>query len=514
MEYLLLGATIGVMVGMGAGFFFKREDIRRRSLELEAENERKIRQAEQEVHKKEKEAQEIINQAKEKSHDIMSDAKDKAHKLQQDVEKELTRLEEKEGVLKSKTEDLEKTLKSLDVKQDKLDEMEKELNETISEEKGKLENISKMSESDAKEHLLSLVERTFEKDIIEKMRRSEEGLKETLEDRARNAIVQSIQKIASEVTSESTITAVSIPNDEMKGRIIGREGRNINAFERITGTDVIVDDTPGVITISGYDLLRRFIAKKSLEKLIEDGRIHPARIEEIVLKTTEKVDKMVKDFGEQAVFEVGVSGLPSELIKILGRLRFRTSYGQNVLKHSIEVALLSEAIANEVGADAELAKKAGLLHDIGKAVSQEVGGKHALISGDICRKFKLGEKLINAIEAHHEDREMICPEAFIVAAADAISASRPGARRETVNAFIKRMKDLEEIASSFGGVDKCFAIQAGREIRVIVDPEKVTDLEAKKISWDIARKIESDMSFPGEIKILVLRETRNEDIAR
>ncbi len=511
---LIIGIAIGLMVGIGAGYFFKREDIRKKSLELEAENERKIRRAEQKIHENEKKAQDIINSAKDKSHDIVSKAKDEAHQFRKDIEKDAVRIEQEQKNLKEKTKEIEKQAQTIDKEKAEITEMKEELTLTIEEEKSKLEKIAKLKQSEAKDLLLKLVEKTHEQDILEKMRRAEENLKETLDDKAKNTIVQAIQKIASDVTAESTVTAVSIPNDEMKGRIIGREGRNINTFERVTGTDVIVDDTPGVITISGYDLLRRFIAKRSLEKLIEDGRIHPARIEEVVKKTTDEIDKMVKEFGEQAVFETGVTGLPSEIVKILGRLRFRTSYGQNVLKHAIEVSFLSEAIANEVGADPELAKKAGLLHDIGKAVSQEVGGKHALLSGEICRKFKLNEKIINAVEAHHEDKDMESPEAFIIAAADAISASRPGARKETLNAFIKRMKDLEEIGCSFEGVEKCFAIQAGREIRIIVDPEKISDLDAKKLSWDIARKIESDMTYPGEIKVLVMRELRNEEIAR
>lgn len=511
---IIVALSVGLMIGMGAGFFFKREDVRKKSLEIEAENEKKIRLAEQKVHEIEKNGQELLSSSKEKSHEILSSAKDEAAKLKHDLEKDLARLEQKEKDLDEKVKEIDRQKELIDKEKSHTLELKEELNIIIQEEKSKLEKIAKMKEKEAKEHLLEIVEKTHEKDLIEKMRRAEEGLKDSLEEKSKNAIVQAIQKMASEVSAESTVTAVSIPGDEMKGRIIGREGRNINAFERATGTDVIVDDTPGVITISGYDLMRRFIAKKSLEKLIEDGRIHPARIEEVVKKTTDEVDKMVKEFGEQAVFETGVSGLPVEIVKILGRLRFRTSYGQNVLKHSIEVALLAEAIASEVGADPELAKKAGLLHDIGKAVSQEVGGKHALISGEICRKFKLDPRVTNAVEAHHEDKEMETPEAFIIAAADAISASRPGARRETVNAFIKRMKDLENISSSFNGVEKVYAIQAGREVRVIVNPEKVSDLEAKKLSWDIARKIEEDMAFPGEIKVMVLREVRNEEIAR
>jgi ribonuclease Y len=510
----IIVALVALGAGFAVGYFLKREDLKQKTLELEAENERKIRASQEKIHKNERKAQEVLSEAKDKSHEIISEAKDKAYQKQQELEKREARLEQKENSLTEKVAELEKQRSNLEAKNQELEELREELADTIAQEKTQLEKIAKMKEKDALDLLLKKVEDTHEKDLLVKMRRAEEALQENIEEKSRNVIVQAIQKIAADTTAEATVTAVSIPNDEMKGRIIGREGRNINAFERLTGVDVIVDDTPNVITISGYDLLRRFIAKKALEKLIEDGRIHPARIEEVVQKTTEEVDKMIKEFGEKAMFETGVTGLPSELAKILGRLRFRTSYGQNVLKHAIEVAFLSEAIANEIGADPDLAKKAGLLHDIGKAVNQEVGGKHAVLGGEICRKFKLDPQLINAIESHHDDVGMDIPEAFIVAAADAISAARPGARRETVETFLKRMKELENIGSSFPGVEKCYAIQAGREIRIFVNPEKISDLDAKKLSWDIARKVEKDLAYPGEVKVLVMRETRHEEVAQ
>ncbi len=518
---IFITAFLSLLVGTLAGYLFKREDLKRKKLELDAENERNIRQSEKKVHESEKKAQTILNDAKDEVHEIVSKAKDKAFAKIQELEKREIKLEQKENNLTDNVKKVEKQKISLQEEKEKLDEKIEELDEKtekldekIKEVGVRLEKVSGMTKDEAKELLLKKVELVFEKDIINKMKRAEENLKDSLEEKAKDTIVHAIQKLSVDTSAESTVTVVNIPNDEMKGRVIGREGRNINTFERFTGIDVIVDDTPNVITISGYDLLRRFIAKKSLEKLIEDGRIHPTRIEEVVTKVTEQVDKMVKDFGEKAIFDVGIVGLPMEIVKILGRLRFRTSYGQNVLKHSIEVAYLAEAIASEVGADSELAKKAGLLHDIGKAVSQQVAGKHAIIGSEICRKFKLDPRIINAVEAHHEDVEFSCPESFIVAAADAISASRPGARRETMEAFIKRVKELENIGASCDGVKKCYAIQAGREIRIIVDPKEIGDLQAKKLSWDVARKIEGDMSFPGEIKVLVLREIRNEEIAR
>jgi len=510
----LIAAVIGLIIGLGAGFFFKREDVRRRSLEIEAENERKIREAEKKVHLIEKKSQQILSDAKDEAHKITEESKDKTRKKEQEIEKIEIRLEQKEKELDEKVEKVTKKKEILKEKEDELEEMKIEWQEKITEETAALEKVAKMKKEEALKMLLEKVEKRNEKDLIIKMKRFEENLKEQADEKAKNLIVQAVQKMAADTTQEATVTTVVIPSDEMKGRIIGREGRNINTFERLTGVDVIVDDTPGVITISGFDLLRRFIAKKSLEKLIEDGRIHPTRIEEVIKNITVEVDKMVKELGEKAIFETGVSGLPTEMAKILGRLRFRTSYGQNILKHSIEVAFLSEAIASEVGADSELAKRAGLLHDIGKAVSQEISGKHALIGAEIAKKFKLSDKLINIIEAHHEDVEMKSPEAFIIAAADAISASRPGARKETVETFLKRVKELENIGLNFDGVDKCYAIQAGREIRVIVNPEKISDLQAKKLSTDIARKIEEDMTYPGEIKVLTLRETRSEGIAK
>ena len=500
-------------LGGGAGFFISNLISRKKNLEVEADTERKIRASEKKIHENEKKASEILQNAREKSHEILNEAKDDALNRISEIEKRETKLENDEKSLDQKVAEVEKQRENLQKSEKDLNEKAAEVAEKNSKITAELEKVAGMKKADALEKLFEKVEEENEKEILQKMRRAEENLKESVDEKARNSIVQAIQKIASETTFESTTTAVEIPNDEMKGRIIGREGRNINSFEKFTGVDVIVDDTPGVITISGFDLLRRFIAAQSLKKLIEDGRIHPARIEEIVEKTTAQVDKMVKEFGEKAVFETGVGGIPPELVKILGRLRFRTSYGQNVLKHSIEVAFLAEALANEVGADAELAKKAGLLHDIGKSASEETGGRHAILGAEILKKFKFDDKIINAVEAHHDDVEMKSPEAFLVAAADAISAARPGARRETVEAFLRRVKELENLVSSFDGVQKCFAIQAGREVRVIVDPKKISDLQMAKLAKEISRKIENDLTFPGEVKILLLRETRAEEVA-
>ncbi len=362
--------------------------------------------------------------------------------------------------------------------------------------------------------LLKHYEKEYSNDIVEHLQKVEENLKEEADDKAKDIIVHSIQRYASEVASESTATIVDLPNDEVKGRIIGREGRNINAFETKTGVDVIVDDTPGSILISGFDLMRRYIAKRSLEELIQDGRIHPARIEETIDKVTKEVNKLIKESGEKACFELGITGFQPDLIKLIGRLRFRTSYGQNILKHSVEVGFLCAGIAGELGADIEAAKKAGFLHDIGKAVDHEIEGSHAIIGGSIARKFGLSDHIVNAIESHHEEVKPESVEALIVAAADAISSSRPGARRESLESYIKRLKELEAVANSFEGVKKTFAIQAGREVRVIVSPEDIDDVKMKTLSFDIARKIEGDLAYPGEIKVNVIRETRSVEYAK
>jgi len=507
-------ASFSLIIGILAGYFFKREDLRKKQLELDAENERKIRQAEKKVHEFEIRSKEIESESQKKYNDIITEAKNKANKISQEIEKKEARIESKEEDLTKKVEEVESQRVKILEKEHDIEEKKKEIEIIFTKQKTELEKIAGMRSDEAIEKLFGKIKQEKEQDLILRMKRAEEEIHEKIEDKSREIIAHAIQKYAADTTSELTITSVPITNDDMKGRIIGREGRNINTFEKITGVDVIVDDTPGVVIISGFDLLRRFIAKKSLEKLIEDGRIHPARIEEVVQKSADEVEKMVKNFGEKAIQETGIAGIPNNLVKILGQLRFRTSYGQNVLQHSIEVAFLSEIIANEIGADGDLAKKAGLLHDIGKAVSHEVSGKHALISGEICRKFGMSEKLINIVEAHHEDVDKESIEAFIIQAADAISASRPGARRETAESYIKRLRDLETLGKSFDGVEKCYAIQAGRELRIIVQPEKISDLQAKELVNSVARKIESDMTYPGEVKVVIFRETRVEGIAK
>ncbi|MBI5414176.1 ribonuclease Y [Candidatus Peregrinibacteria bacterium] len=509
--FYIIGA---LLLGGGAGYFFKNQDIKSKALKVEAENERKIRVTEQKIYEMEKKSNEQERKAEQKAHEILTKAKDEAHEKTQEIEKQTLRLEQKEEVLTEKVKEVERQKEMYISREASLKEREVKLNEILENEQKELEKIASLTKEAAKEMMFEKIEKTAAEDLINRMKRAEDRIKDEVEGKSREAIIQSIQRLASDVTNEATVTPVSLPSDDYKGRIIGKEGRNIQALERLTGCDFIIDDTPNTVIISGFDLMRRYIAKRTLEKLVEDGRINPARAEEMIEKATNEVDKMVQEFGDQAIYETGVSGIPPEIIKILGRLRFRTSYGQNVLKHSIEVAFLAESLANLLGADAELCKAAGLLHDLGKTVSQEIGGKHAVLTGEIGRKYGVDEKIIATAEAHHEDFPIDTIEKAIILVADAISASRPGARRETAEKFVQRMKDIEAVAGSFKGVNKCYAIQAGREFRIFVDPEEMSDLEAKKLSWNVARKLEADVQFPGEIKVTVFRETRAIEVAK
>ncbi len=501
---LLIGAFIGF-------YYSKKQAITKKNLELTnalLEQERAIAIAEKQLLKIEKEADKKERDAERKAEKLISSAQYTIDKKERELEKELARLEEREKSLDSKVSDIEAQRSRVDALRDEISAEKEELTNIIAEEVIKLQAIAGLTEEEAKEQLFQKIETQSEQDLVNKMYRMKAKLNATLEEEAKNIIVHSIQRLASDVTVESTITEVSLANDDMKGRIIGREGRNINALERTLGVGVIIDDTPNIVTLSSFDPLRRFIASKVLTELLIDGRITPARIEEILQQKTKEVDLMIQKLGEDAIFETGVTGVPPEIAKVLGRLHFRTSYGQNVLRHSIECAFVAEQIAIMIGADSELAKKAALLHDLGKTLSHEIGGKHALLSGEIARKFGLNEKLVHAIEAHHEDIPLQSAEAYIVQAADAISASRPGARRETSEKFIKRMIELEGIATSYKGVNKCFAMSAGREMWVFVDPKQINDLKAQQLSQNISRRIEKDMQYPGEVKVVLIRENR------
>ncbi len=505
------------MIGLGLGYIlfslFKKNKLKsEKNAELQAV-EVKIAQAEKSLIQLEKEATKKERDVDREIQKMKDQAKSEIEKKEISLEKEGARLEEREKTLDEKVKDLELHREKADAKKEEFEEKKERLIAVITEEESKLAEISGLTKEEAKEKLFETIEKTSEKELVNKMHRMEERMSHEVDDKAREIVIRSIQRMASDVTSESTVSQVELENDDLKGRIIGKEGRNINAFERTTGVNLIIDDTPNMVILSSFDPMRRHIAAAVLKDLLIDGRIHPARIEEVMAKKTKVVDKLIQKKGEEAAYEAGVTGLPPEIVKILGRLHFRTSYGQNVLQHSVEAAFVAESIANQVGADPELAKKAALLHDLGKTLSHEIGGKHALLSGEICRKFQMSEKLVHAVEAHHEDVPIESMEAYIVQAADAVSASRPGARRETSEKFVKRMIELEGIATSYKGVQKCFAMSAGREMWIFVDPNEISDLDAAKLSRDIASRIESDVQYPGEVKVVLHRDMKFSQVA-
>lgn len=413
-----------------------------------------------------------------------------------------------------KVDNLEQREETINKKQKDIQKIQDDVQELYTKQVEELERLSGLSSEEAKQLLLSDIEKEIKHEAAMMIKDIESKAKEEGERKAKEIISLAIQKCAADHVAETTVSVVALPNDEMKGRIIGREGRNIRTLETLTGIDLIIDDTPEAVILSGFDPIRREVARVALEKLIVDGRIHPARIEEMVEKAKKEVEAYLRDQGEQATFETGVHGLHPEIIKLLGRLKFRTSYGQNVLKHSIEVAHLAAAMAAELGADVKLAKRAGLLHDIGKAVDHEVEGPHVQIGADLAKRYKESNEVIHAIAAHHGDIEATTVEAVLVQAADAISAARPGARRETLESYIKRLEKLEEIANSITGVEKSFAIQAGREIRIMVKPEEVNDADIAAVARDIVKRVENELEYPGQIKINVIRETRAIEYAK
>lgn len=474
-------------------------------------------------------AREIIDEAlrtaETKKREALLEAKEETLKAKNEFEREtkerraeLQRYEKrvltKEETLDRKTEALEKKEARLAAKEAELDRLRQEVEEIHAKQLQELEKISGLTSEQAKEYLIKTVEEEVKHETAMLIKELESKAKEEADKKAKELVVTAIQKCAADHVAEATITVVQLPNDEMKGRIIGREGRNIRTLETLTGVDLIIDDTPEAVILSGFDPIRREIARIALEKLILDGRIHPARIEEMVEKATKEVDAMIREAGEAASLEAGVHGLHPELIKLLGKMKFRTSYGQNALKHSVEVAILSGLLAGEIGVDVRLAKRAGLLHDIGKAVDHEMEGTHVQIGVDLCRKYKESPIVINAVEAHHGDVEFQSLIACIVQAADTISAARPGARRETLETYINRLKQLEDITNGFKGVEKSFAIQAGREVRVMVVPEQISDADMVLLARDLSKRIENEMEYPGQIKINVIRESRVVDYAK
>ena len=485
--------------------------------------------AESKIESAEKEAQRILDNANKEAENARKEeivkAKEEIIKSRNELEEEIRerrsdvsrqekRLIQKEESLDKKIYDQEKRTKHLDERESEIERKMDEVQKLKDSELDELEKIARFSTDDAKKEILSRVDKTLTSEKAERIKKNEEEIKETSEDKAKEIITYAIQKCAADHTAESTVSIVALPNDEMKGRIIGREGRNIKSLETLTGVDFIIDDTPESVVISGFDPLRREVAKIALENLIEDGRIHPAKIEEMVEKAKAQVAKDIKEEGERATMETGVMGLNPDIVNLLGKLKFRTSYGQNVLMHSIEVSNLARMMADELGLDTKLAARAGLLHDIGKALDHDMEGTHVQIGVDILKKYNENAKVINAVEAHHGDVEATTPEAYLVQAADAISASRPGARRETLEAYTKRLEQLEAIANSFDGVEKSYAIQAGREIRIIVKPDKISDDQMTILARDIAKKVEAEMEYPGQIKINLIRERRVTDYAK
>lgn len=504
---LLLLGLVGLLGGAAAGYQIRSKKLR----EEEALVSEKTRHELQEASSK---AKELLFDAKNEALRIQEDAKKEEREKRVQLDKMENRIETKEEVLDKQLRESEKTKIELESKVVAVRALKEEVQTLYEQQKGQLERVASLSKEEARELLLKKVEEEAKEDLIEQIKKTEKDLCDEAEMRARSMIVDAIQKYAAETTMESTATIVNIPNDEMKGRIIGREGRNINTFEELTGIDVIVDDTPGSIVISGFDLVRRYVAKVALERLVEDGRIHPARIEEVVKKAKEEVSQLIRELGEKAAFDAGVVGLPVELLKILGRLKFRTSYGQNVLKHSMEVAFLAASLATDLGADGDLCQKAGLLHDIGKAMDHEIQMPHALIGRDILKKFGLPRELVHCVEAHEGDCFAETIEAKIIQVANRISESRPGANKENLENFVKRLREIETVANSFEGVRKSYAVQAGRQVRVFVEPSVIDDLQAAKMVHRIAAQIEDQLQYQGEIKVDVIREIRVEDVAK
>ena len=474
-------------------------------------------------------AREIIDEAlktaEAKKRESLLEVKEESIRTQNELDKEIKerraeaqryerRVQQKEENIDKKADAIEKREASLSAKEESLNRMKEEVSKLNEQRVQELERISGLTSEQAKDYLLKIVEDEVKHETAVMIKEMESRAKEEADKKAKEYVVNAIQRCAADHVSETTISVVQLPNDEMKGRIIGREGRNIRTLETLTGVELIIDDTPEAVVLSGFDPIRREVARIALEKLIVDGRIHPARIEEMVEKAQKEVDSMIREEGESAALEVGVHGIHPELIKLLGRMKFRTSYGQNALKHSIEVAQLSGLLAGEIGLDVRVAKRAGLLHDIGKSIDHDVEGSHIQIGVDLCRKYKESATVINAVEAHHGDVEPESLIACVVQAADTISAARPGARRETLETYTNRLKQLEDIANQFKGVEKSFAIQAGREIRIMVVPEQVSDADMVLLARDIAKQVEFELEYPGQIKVNVIRESRVTDYAK
>ncbi len=504
-------SIVVLIVGMAIGYLLRKNVGEKTIGSAEQQAQNMILDAQNTVENLKKEK---VLEAKEEIHRLRDENEAELKARRTEVSKAERRILQKEENIDRKLENLEKREHGLQKREQSMEEKHREIDSYIQKQVEELERISGYTKEEAKHLLLQELETDIRKEASEMIVAIENEAKEEGDKKAREIITTAIQRYAADQVTETTVSVVNLPNDDMKGRIIGREGRNIRAIETLTGVDLIIDDTPEAVILSGFDPVRREIARIALEKLIVDGRIHPARIEEMVQKATKEVNTIIKDEGERACFETGVHNLHPELVKLLGRLKYRTSYGQNVLQHSIEVATLAGMMAEELGLDPKLARRGGLLHDIGKSIDHEVEGTHVEIGVNICKKYKESWKVINAVEAHHGDVEATTLESMLVAAADALSAARPGARRETLESYIKRLENLEKIANTTKGVEKSYAIQAGREIRVAVKPNQVKDEEVPMLAREIAQKIEQELEYPGQIKVNVVRETRATDYAK
>ena len=513
MEYLfaILGLLVGLAIGAVIGIIYRKKVAEQTIGSAEAEATRLINEA---IRGGENKKKEMLLEAKDEIHRSRTEYEKEVKERRAELSKQERRLEQKETTLDKKTEAFERKEEELNKRLQKVADTQAKADEVLAAQEAKLEELSGLTQEQAKQYLLESVENEVRHESAMKIKEIEAQLKDNAENLAREVIATAIQRCAADHAAETTVSVVPLPNDEMKGRIIGREGRNIRTLETITGVDLIIDDTPEAITVSSFDPVRREIARLALEKLIQDGRIHPTRIEDMVEKAKREVDRTIREEGERACYETGVHNLNPELIKILGRQKYRTSYGQNVLNHSMEVSHIAGLLASELGVDVTLAKRAGLLHDLGKSVDHEMEGSHVQLGADLARKYKENPVIVNAIESHHGDVEPKTIIAVLVQAADAISAARPGARRENVENYIRRLQKLEELTGTWPGVDKAYAIQAGREIRIMVKPEQVTEDSMILLARDIAKKIEQELEYPGQIKVNVIRETKAVEYAK
>ena len=504
---LIADFLIGLVVGMLLLTYYQNSRGKNRRLMAEEEARQIVGQAEDQ-------ANQTRLEAEERARAVMEEAENSTTRRRRELDREDERLQRRREDLDKRLEKLEQREQNLNKRQSRLDKQQNDLSRMEEERVAALEQIAQMTRDEARDQLLKAVETESRNDMARIIRQVEAEAREQADTRARDVIALAVQRLASEHVSEIAISVVPLPSDEMKGRIIGRNGRNIRAFELATGVDVVVDDTPEAVTISSFDPVRREVAKRAMGKLVGDGRIHPARIEKLVEDAREEVELAIREEGERAAYETGVHGLHPEVLKLLGRLKFRTSYGQNQNAHAVETAHIAGMIAAELGADVDTAKAGGLLHDIGKAIDHEVEGTHAMIGADYAKRYGVPAKVVNCVASHHHEVEQECVEAYIVEAADAISGARPGARRESLESYIKRVKTLEEIATSFDGVEQSYALQAGREVRIIVRPDVVDDFSSLQLARDIAKKIEETMQYPGQIKVQVIRETRAIEYAK